>query len=149
MTDIFIDFIPTDEAFNFGLKTAMGDLKTEDGLKAAVIYSLFTDRIATDDDIIPDGTDNKRGHWADAYLENAQDSEGSKLWLLAREKQTTDTLNRAVEYTKESLQWLINDSVASDVGVIGEWIRTGVLALRITMDIIDGQNFTDTFEVTV
>jgi len=31
MTDIFIDFIPTDEAFNFGLKTAMGDLKTEDG----------------------------------------------------------------------------------------------------------------------
>lgn len=149
MTDIFIDFIPTDESFRFGLETAMGDIKTDDGLKAAVIYSLFTDRQASDDDVIPDGSDNKRGHWGDSYLDDIDDSEGSKIWLLAREKQTQETLNRAVDYANESLQWLIEDQIASNVTVIGEWLRMGVLALQITIDIIDGQNFTDTFEVTV
>lgn len=149
MTDIFIDFIPTDESFRFGLQTAMGDIKTDDGLKAAVIYSLFTDRLANKDDVIPDGSNNRRGHWGDSYLNEDADSEGSKIWLLAREKQTQETLNRAVSYAKESLQWLIEDGVASNVTVIGEWLRIGVLALQITIDVIDAQNFTDTFEVTV
>lgn len=149
MTDIYLDFLTTDSSFEIRMQTESGDIKTDDGLKAAVIYSLFTDRLADADDVIPDGGSNRRGHWGDAFLSNQADSEGSKLWLLSREKQTTETLNRAVSYARESLQWLIDDGVAGDVSVTGEWYRLGVLALHIVIDVINGQNFSDTFEVAI
>ncbi len=142
MTDLYVDFIATDDAFNFGLQIESGDLKTDAGLKSAVIYSLFTDRKASNDDVIPDGTDNLRGHWGDSVLDDVQDSEGSKLWLLSREKQTAQTLSRAIEYAEEALQWLVDDDVAENISVIGEWLRTGIIALGITIDLPNGEIYT-------
>ncbi len=149
MTDLFLDFTRTDDVFNIALATENGDIKTDDGLKSAVLYSLFTDRLANTDDAIPDGSANRRGHWGDAFLPDDNDSEGSRLWLLAREKQTTQTLNRAIEYAEEALQWLIDDLIASAVTVTAEWLRTGVLVMQIQIDVINAENFTDTFEVTL
>ncbi len=106
-------------------------LAIEYGLQTAVIMSLFTDRWAEPGDLIPDGSGDRRGFWGDAIADVEGDQIGSRLWLLDREKQTPQTLNRAREYAEEALQWMIEDGVAESVNVAAEWVRTGMLSLSI------------------
>lgn len=108
-------------------------LLADDGLQTAVLLSLFTDRLAGVDDALPDAGDtvNRRGWWGDAYADIAGDRIGSRLWLLAREKQTAAVLQRAQSYAREALQWLIDDGVAREVTVIADLGRADVLGLHI------------------
>lgn len=99
------------------------DLQVDDGLKTAIILSLFTDRRAELSDTLPDGQTDRRGWWADAVPVVAGDRFGSRLWLLDRSKQTADTLERAQAYAQESLQWLIDDRVTDSVTVVAEFIQ--------------------------
>lgn len=88
-----------------------GDLATGNELSTAVMLSLFTDRRANDDDVIPDGTD-PRGWWADAM-----DGQriGSRLWLLENSRNLAETLLLAGEYAEEALRWLVDDGIAKSV----------------------------------
>jgi phage gp46-like protein len=61
------------------------------------------------------------------------DQIGSKLWLLRREKQLPSTLVRYEEYARESLQWLIDDKVASAVTVSASYPETGRVDLLISI----------------
>jgi phage gp46-like protein len=110
-----------------------GDLLTGQDLTTACLISLFSDRVAQAGDIITDGTNDPRGWWGDVQPDGTTDAIGSRLWLLSREKQTTDTLNRAVTYAKESLQWLIDDGVAAQVKVSAQWNAASFLALLVTV----------------
>jgi phage gp46-like protein len=90
-----------------------------------VLLSLFTDRTALPDDVIPDdGT--IRGYWADTYRQYPL---GSRLWLLWREKQTETTRRRAEEYARESLQWLVQCGAATAATASAAWIERGWLEL--------------------
>ncbi|MEE9357459.1 phage GP46 family protein [Candidatus Vondammii sp. HM_W22] len=133
MTDIALQMIDQGEGrpslFDLALNGA--DLATDDSLQTAVIISLFTDRRAETDDTIPDGTDNRRGWWTDTLADIEGDRIGSRLWLLAREKQLPDVLARAKEYAEEALQWLIDDGVASAVSVLATSAGSGWLNLHI------------------
>lgn len=129
-------------------------LKGEDGLQSAIIISLFTNRRANDDDVIPDGTNNKRGWWADAFPDIDNDKIGSRLWLLHREKETQSVVNRAKDYVEEALQWLVDDGIARRVDVITGWVdkvsgtitdtktthsRPGVLGIGVAVYRNDGE----------
>lgn len=114
-----------DYALDGTLLAADGDLET------AVILCLFTDRRAEPDDTLSDVEPDKRGWFGDGVPVVEGDHIGSKLWLLARRKQTTETLNLAVEYCREALQWMIEDGVARAVEIEAEWVAMGVLGLRI------------------
>ena len=142
--DLQITFDTAVDVLRFGANVSGGDLAADDGLRSAVVYSLFTDRIADEDDAIPDGGNDKRGHWGDSYL---PESEGSRLWLLKREKQTQTVLNRAKFYAEESLQWLIDDGHVTGVDVVASWLRLGVLALAITIISDQHARFSDTFHL--
>lgn len=107
-----------------------GDILTDDGLQTAVVISLFTDRRADPDDRLPEGETDPRGWWGDL---NEDIQTGSRLWLLRREKQLPAVRQRAEDYCREALQWLIDDEIASSVTVIGSWLRRGVLALHIVI----------------
>ncbi len=109
------------------------ELADDDGLETAVIMSLFTDRRAADDDALPFIDADRRGWWGDSYPDVPNDRIGSRLWLLARSKQTQAVLNRAREYAQEALAWLVDDGVASSVTVDAEIVRTGVLGLSIAI----------------
>lgn len=135
--------IAFDGFFDIGLAGA--DLAKDEGLQTAVIVSLFTDRRADPDDQLPDGSDDRRGWWADAYADIDNDRIGSKLWLLSREKQTRETAQKVENYARESLQWLVDDGVARSVGVSAEWLRMGVLAMAIEIKRPDGSRVTFTF----
>lgn len=97
----------------------------------SVIISLFSWRRADADDVLP--ADRKEGWWGDVSPNAANDRIGSKLWLLARGKLNADTVAKAKEYTEQSLQWLLDDGVATAVTVETE--RQGIdrLAVGITI----------------
>lgn len=131
MTDIAISFdrSPTVLSFRAGLDD--GDLSTTESLYSAVLYSLFTDRRASEDDVIPDGTNDRRGCWADDFID--EESEGSKLWLLDRSKQLQSVLNDAEQYAREALQWIIVDGLATRIDVAASWSQIGWMQLQITI----------------
>ncbi|SIT50433.1 Mu-like prophage protein gp46 [Paraburkholderia piptadeniae] len=103
-------------------------LQTGDDLETAVLISLFSDRQAAADDEIPDGTTNPRGWWGDL---DSDTQIGSRLWLLSRAKQTTETLQRANDYIVEALQWLIDDGVVASFDIAVEWTQAGRLGALI------------------
>lgn len=114
---------------------AGGALASGNDLTSAVLISLFTDRIADDSDIPPDGSDDRRGWWGDA---DEDVPIGSRLWLLDRSRLTQDVANTAKIYTEEALQWLIDDQVALSVKVVTAIASGGRLNTIITVTHRDG-----------
>jgi phage gp46-like protein len=96
-----------------------GDLLTDDGLDTAVAISLWTDRLANADDVLPAGNGDRRGWGGDAYLPplsgGQPDHIGSRLWLLSRSLQILQTAQLAQTYCQEALQWMVDDGVAAVV----------------------------------
>lgn len=125
---------------------AGGQLATDRDLDSAIILSLFLDRRALPDDVLPAGVESRRGWWGDTFAAVEGDRIGSRLWLLRREKQTQETLNRAVEYSREALQWLVDDRVAAVVSVVAEWARLGTLALGVEIIRPDGTSFDQQYD---
>lgn len=106
-----------------------------DVLTRAVVVSLFTWRRADASDV---HEGQRMGWWGDA-TGLPGDRIGSRLWLLAREKLTTQTINRAREYAREALAWIVDDSLARRVEVLAERQSPDGLALQITVYRDDGQ----------
>lgn len=140
--------------FGADIRSQNGDILPEGELTTAVILSLFCDARAREDDVIPDGTKNVRGWWADTVAPLpttginlredtlSGDRLGSRLWLLHREKQLPEVLRRAKDYAEEALQWLITDGEARAVKVTPSIIRQGWLGLDIEITLPDGQRET-------
>ncbi len=118
------------DSFAADLAVEANDLARDEGLETAVLLSLFTDR-QVDAGELPDGETDRRGCWADAVPVIEGDKSGSRLWLLARSKETPDALSRAEEYAREALAWLVEDKVAEKVEVTAEIPRAGMLGLVI------------------
>lgn len=128
MTDLAL--IWNADTFTADLALRNGALVTDDGLRSAVLISLFTDGRAADDDSLPEEGDDRRGWWGDTQASNggagpgvdagsAQDTNriGSLLWLLHRSKITRPVINQAREAAEAALDWLVRDAVASAVRV--------------------------------
>lgn len=84
----------------------------EEGIRTSVLLSLYVDQRAEEDEL-EEGQSNK-GWWGDMFEDEPM---GSKLWLLERQKITTDVLNRCADFTRECLAWLIKDGIADTVSV--------------------------------
>jgi phage gp46-like protein len=108
-----------------------GDLVADNSLRTAVLLSLFTDARASDEELDRFGAEDPRGWALDSLGEVESDAYGSKLWLLRRESQTAAVLNQAIEYARSALAWLVEDGIASEVLVAGEYPRHGLIGLQI------------------
>lgn len=98
-------------------------------LEGAVTVSLFTDARADADDEIEDN--DRRGYWADMWLDG-EESLGSRLWLLQREKVTQPVINKARDYCTDALEWLVNDDHLLAVNVTAE--RGGLDRIHFNID---------------
>lgn len=135
MTDIALAWDPL--LARADIAVANGDLVRDDGLRTAVLISLFTDTLARPDDEIPDGTDDRRGWWGDTPVDGeTADPIGSRLWLLARAKRTEETRRRAETYARDALAWMVTDGVAAAVAVSAVWAgdRGDQLHLTVTIE---------------
>jgi phage gp46-like protein len=139
MADIKTVFISMQQGADYALDGLL--LADDDGLDTTVILSLFTDRRANDDDILPASDGDKRGAWIDTYAEVEGDQFGSRLWLLDRAKLIPDTVNKIKDYCTEALIWLVRDGVAKSVNVSAEIIRNhplGIIKAQIDITKPDG-----------
>jgi phage gp46-like protein len=113
---------------------AAGDLQTGHDLQTACLVSLFTDRLATPDFKLNDGTTDRRGWWADIYWDVPV---GSHLWQLDRALKTRDTLALARRYCQDALRWLVTDGAAKSVEVDTQWVGpVGSTILGIGVNVI-------------
>lgn len=110
----------------FDINVVKGDLERDGGLQTAVTISLFTDRRVSEEQL-PPLAESRRGWWGDMFPEIDQDQIGSRLWTLEREKRTTETLRLYEDFTREALNWLIEDGVASTISVSAVYDDNGQL----------------------
>ncbi|NOI14844.1 phage GP46 family protein [Vibrio hepatarius] len=107
---------------------------TDESVASLVLISLFTDARAEASDTLPDGTNDLRGWPGDSFYDKPW---GSKLWLLYREKLTTDVMNRAVKYALDAFNWMLQDEgngqMAKSIDVVGSLPRFQTLALAISI----------------
>ncbi|HHY0486343.1 TPA: phage GP46 family protein [Vibrio parahaemolyticus] len=110
-------------------------------ISALVLISLFTDARAEESDTLPDQSGDLRGWPGDTFYDAPW---GSKLWLLYREKLTTDVRNRAVKYAEDALAWMLQDQgqgpLAQSITVTGSIPRFQTLALNIVITKPDGES---------
>lgn len=148
MTDIALRQTSTaglPPAFDIAIEN--GDLARDEGLRTAVLLSLFLDRRAEPEDVA-EGED-PRGSWMDQYLDDPADRLGSRLWLLKRAKESPDTLARARHYAEEALAWLVRDGAARRIETEAEWLRAGFLGLRVVVLRADGSRFEEAFNYSM
>jgi len=134
--DVLLDF---DGSLLAGdIRQVGADLEADDGLKTAVVISIFTDAHALPDDELPPGQTDRRGWWGDMLADIDADRIGSRRWLYMREKQTAETARNIREADEEALAWLVDDGIAASVTVETEWIGRGILGERILVAKPDG-----------
>lgn len=110
----------------FDLRMYALDLERDSGIETAVLLSIFTDARVDGEDALPDDSDYRGGWWGNVLADVENDQDGSKAWLLSREKLTPETLTRFLQYAADSLAWMKTDNAAQKIDVTGE-ISEGVL----------------------
>ena len=122
----------------------IGTLDDRDELATAVRVALGTDALASPDEVLPDPDSNdRRGWWGDFQAEEIWNGWpiGSKNWLLTRAKITEtssegSTLDRARQYTINSLQPFIDQAIASQMSVDAE--RTDLQTIQVSATLFRG-----------
>lgn len=130
--DLALTFNP--EIAGLDISLAGSDLRHEDSLVTAAVLSLLCDRTAQAHEV-PKGTD-RRGWWADAFADVDGDAFGSRLWLLSREKQLPEVVQRARRWVREALQWLVDDGFAKSLTVSGFIPRMGWLVVDVQLEFV-------------
>lgn len=111
MTDISLQQTQT----GFDLQRLDGDLILGDELQTSVIWSLFSNAVADDADILPAGVTDRQGWCLDYMQPQSLGPFGSRLWLLRHAKSHEDARQLAEAASQEALQHLVNDGAAKEV----------------------------------
>lgn len=111
-----------------------GDLAMDSDLRTSVLISLFSDARASSEDQLPNQDMDPRGWVGDVFSEVPI---GSRLWLLDRSELTDEVVRRTQDYVKESLQWMIDKGVISQLKVMA--YRTGISSVSIEITMVRNQ----------
>lgn len=133
MADIRVDWNP--DMLLGDWRLAGHVLDTDRELVTAVAVALFTHRTADVEDEIPDGGADRRGWWGDSEAQEVHGGWpiGSRLWLLAREKQTETTRQRAEDYIREALQPFVDLGAATAFDLDVAWVAHERLGAVVTL----------------
>ena len=114
--------------FGADIDLSSGDLAVDEGLATAVLISIFTDARAPDASLLPSGETSLRGYWGDF---DEDQSTGSLMWLIQREKTTSEVARRAFEYCTEALEWVKSYDIAETVTVDSRIVGSFGLQIKI------------------
>jgi phage gp46-like protein len=135
MTDLALHWDTANQSGDLAL--ASGALVSDDGMRTAIVLSLFTDARAPDDAALPEAGSDRRGWWGNDFVKLSQDPKrselGSLLWLLRRSKMTQSNIALAKSYVTAALQWLVSDRVASSLSIIVEAQGPDRLAIAVEL----------------
>jgi phage gp46-like protein len=127
----------------YDINFVAGDFELTRGLDTAIQMSLTCERRAVESEVkLPQ---YRRG-WLGNEINGFDNFEyGSKNWFLEQARATQNTLNNAVTYSQQALQWLVIDNYANSIVVSGEYDVDLNLLLRIQFvrndDVVDTRIF--------
>lgn len=133
--DIALAFNPSVAGLDISL--AAGDLRGDDTLTTAVLLSLMCDGASAEGEV--HAGDDRRGWWADAYSGMANDSFGSRLWLLKRSKLVPGAAQTTRQHILSALQWLVDDGLVRNVEVTVFQPATGWLYADVQLTLLSGE----------
>lgn len=107
------------------------DLKTSTELADAIEMSIFSNRRANVDDVLPYPNDDPQGWFGDTWALVPGDQIGSRLWQLVREVQSSQTELVAKNFVVEALAWLTADGIVPTFTVKTSFIQKGILGIEI------------------
>lgn len=112
----------SEEHQDFDLAIENGHFVRERGIETYEIISLYTDRRAPEDAVVPGDQTDRGGWWGDQFDEENRGPLGSHLWLLGKAKRSQQTLLRARQYAGDSLKWMKRARMASSYEVTAEYV---------------------------
>lgn len=124
---------------DFSLSITNGDFTLVDNFDTSMKVALFSDKRADESEVLK--ANKRRGWWGNPFNDIEDFELGSKLWLLQQSRLTNDTINRAISYAKDALQWLVTDNFADEIKVSAEKVG-GVLQLKVV--IVRNSSITET-----
>jgi phage gp46-like protein len=117
-----------------------GDIETTATFDTNLQVSLLAERRADPSEVaIPE---KRRGWFGNELSEIVGFEIGSKLWLLEQARRTQTTLNLAINYAIESLQWMIEDNLIENFEVSGEFSGNFGIILTIRLQITPSETET-------
>jgi len=117
----------------------------EDNLVVIANIALWSDARADDDVEPPDGTQNRRGFWADTYEDDGL-STGSLLWTLDRNVLTQTERNLAKDFAEQALEFMVTIGLAAEVVVTVEDNERQRLDLFVSINQDDGTTTAITYQ---
>lgn len=136
-----IDIKLTQDEFGaFDLTIEDGDFVGVEGFDTALNLSLLTDARAPQDKVPT--PEKRRGWMGDLNSPVTGRLIGSLLWLLEQRRLVQGTLNDAVSFTRDALNWFVEDGIAKDVAVSGVIVPRQGIALTIVITTLDGRTET-------
>lgn len=112
-----------------------GDFTKVDGFETALQMSLLVNKRA-DASEVP-RPELREGWWGNT-LNDVEDYQiGSKLWLLKQAKLNTTTLNEAIDFANDGLQWFLEDNLLENVIVDGTATSENI---TLSIDLVRSQN---------
>ena len=115
----------------FDIAIEDGDLASEEGFDTAIYTSLFTDSRASESQVL--APENRRGWLGDLASDVEERQLGGLLWLAEQRRHNQDTLNEVIDYSRKSLNWMVEDNIAQKIEVSGEIIPRSGIALDIVI----------------
>ncbi len=113
------------EIYDFSLNEN-GDISVADFFDTAILYSLFGERRAGEDEVIE--PQRRRG-----WIGNGEFENGSKIWLFEQARVNRDIMNRIADEAKKALQWLVDDGYAVSIDDPETIYKNGVLCLEVVI----------------
>jgi len=135
-TDIYVDVdVKLNDKGYFDIYWVNGDLGKTKGFDTAIKMSLMCERRASSSEI---ATPQLQRGWMGNLSNDVTGFEiGSKLWLLQQARANITTLNAAITYANESLQWMIEDGLCTNINVTGTLKNSDII---LNIQIIEGRN---------
>lgn len=121
----------------FSLSAITSAIDTKEGMKHAILQSIYNDGESTQNDRARMDQNERGGSWSDELLKIV----GSRDWTLHREKLTPQTISLAKRFYEEALAWLVIDGYAKNITVRVWEEKPTVMGRLVTVTLVDGTQF--------
>jgi phage gp46-like protein len=129
--------------FDIEIDPETGDFKLVDGFETALAMSLFCERRADESEVsVPE---LRRGWWGNEVGPEGFEI-GSKLWLLYQARKNQETLNKAEDYAREAVQWLVDQGHLKSVDVSASFTEDGI-SINIILNRFNGSTGSKSYQL--
>lgn len=124
----------------FDILIENGDLAGVDGFDTAIWISLFTDARAPDTIVVT--PENRRGWLGNVESPVEGRDLGGLLWVAEQRRLNQDTVNEVVDYARKSLEWFVEDGIATSIEISGGIVPLSGILLTIIINVPQGDTVT-------